>query len=120
MREFSRFLTVGVLNTIVGYGSYSVLLAVKFHYLTAMITSHIIGMIHSYFWNKHWTFKKKAKSSGEKIRFITVYGIVLFSNAALLILLVDYLKLSAYLGGFLAMILVTVISFIGHKFWSFR
>lgn len=85
-----------------------------------MVSSHIIGVIHSYFWNKYWTFKKKEKSHKEKVKFASVYAVTFAVNAGLLVLFIEYLGMTAQIAGLLAMFIVTIISFTGHKFWSFK
>ena len=118
--QISKFGIVGIINTVVGYGAYLVFLYFNFHYLIAMIFSHIIGVTHSYFWNKYWTFKSKTKSHKEKFKFATVYTITFVINGILLSIFVEIFKISTQLSGFIALISVTLLSYAGHKFWSFK
>lgn len=118
--QFFRFVFVGVLNTIVGYGSYLILLYAQAHYLIAMAGAHMIGVIHSYFWNKYWTFKSKSKSYAEKVKFVSVYTVTFVLNGLLLILFVEVWNISEELSGLFALFVVTIVSYIGHKFWSFK
>ena len=118
--EMVRFGLVGVLNTIVGYGSYWVFLRLDFHYLVAMVGSHILGMTNSYFWNKYWTFKSLRKSHAEKIKFVTVYAVTFLLNGILLMLLVEKFSFSEELAGLIALFVVMLVSYLGHKLWSFK
>ena len=52
-----RFLIVEGLNTLVGYGTYALLILKGINYLLANTIGTIIGVIHSYIWNKKFTFK---------------------------------------------------------------
>ena len=54
--EQIRFLFVGGLNTIVGYGTYALLIMMNLNYLLANTISTIVGVIHSYIWNRNFTF----------------------------------------------------------------
>lgn len=119
-RQFVRFVFVGVLNTIVGYGSYLLFLYLGLHYLFAVVFSHSIGVTHSYFWNKYWTFRNKTKSHKQKLKFVTVYCVTFALNAILLTFFVEFVRMSPQIGGFFALLIVTIASFCGHKFWSFR
>lgn len=118
--QFARFVFVGVLNTIVGYGGYLVFLYFGFHYLAAMVGSHVVGVTNSYFWNKYWTFKSRIKSHAEKVRFISVYAVTFVLNAVILTLLIQKIGMGAKLAGLVALLVVTVVSFGGHKLWSFK
>jgi len=66
-QEF-RFLFVGGLNTLVGYGIYALLLFFQVNYLIANTISTIIGIGHSYLWNRFYTFKSKEKASKEILK----------------------------------------------------
>ena len=118
--ETLKFGFVGVLNTIVGYGAYFLLIKLSVFYMASLLCSHIIGAIHSYFWNKYFTFKSDKKSIKEIIRFASVYVVTFLINLGILSLLVERFKVGEELGGFIALVIVTGISFFGHKFWSFK
>lgn len=115
-----RFLFVGVLNTIVGYGSFLLLLLVGTNYLVANTISYAIGVIHSYIWNRKFTFKSKNKSVFEIIKFVLVYIVNYLIGLGALYILVDKLNINPYLAGAFNLIITTLISFFGHKYFSFR
>ena len=69
--EQTRFIIVGVMNTIIG--TVAMLIAYNvFHmgYWLSSIMDYVIGSIFSYFANKYFTFKVEKKSKDEIIRFI--------------------------------------------------
>ncbi|MEK5435099.1 MULTISPECIES: GtrA family protein [Paenibacillus] len=116
-----RFIIVGILNTLVGLGVYAIYLYfVNNNYLQALITSHIIGVAHSYLWNNKWTFQQKNYSTRSVIKFVSVYAITFFVNLFLLTLLVDTIGMNKLIAQAIALFLTTVVSFFGHKYWSFR
>lgn len=116
--QLSKFSFVGILNTIVGYGAFFIFLT-WFNYMVSLIISHIVGVTHSYVWNKYWTFKSDGIQINEFIKFNSVYVIVFVVNAIFLIFLVDTLKFNPKIGQLLALPIITIISFTGHKYWSF-
>lgn len=118
--ETMRFGLVGVLNTIVGYGVYYILIKFKLYYMIALLTSHIVGVIHSYFWNKYYTFKSRRKSKSELLKFISVYAVTFLVNLGILTFLVEVLGMGREIAGLIALVIVTGLSFLGHKFWSFK
>lgn len=119
-KHISKFIFVGVLNTIVGYGAYFILLYLNIHYILALIISSVIGIIHSFIWNKKWTFKSKGDVRKESLRFISVYGIAFLINLVILALFVEKLMFDPKIAQAFALCIVTIISFVGHKYWSFR
>ena len=82
-KEF-RFLLVGILNTLVGYGLYALFLSLHINYLIANTMSTILGIIHSYLWNRFFTFKSKEKASKEIVKFFFVYLISYLIGSATL------------------------------------
>ena len=71
--HISKYIIVGVLNTIVGYSVYSFLILSDIKYVFALLISHVAGVTNSYFWNKYYTFKSVNKSWHELKRFIFIY-----------------------------------------------
>lgn len=115
-----RFLFVGGLNTIVGYGSFALLLLTGMNYLLANTISYIVGVIHSYIWNRKFTFKSKNKSILEIVKFVLVYVVNYLIGLLSLYILVDIFKIDKYIAGALNLIITTLISWFGHKYFSFR
>lgn len=118
--ETLRFGLVGILNTIVGYGTYYIFVKLNINYVLSSLMSQIIGVTHSYFWNKYFTFKSKSKSLLEIYRFISVYVFTFLINIGILSFLIEKIYIGKEEAGFIAMMAVTILSFIGHKFWSFN
>ena len=124
-----KFLMVGGLNTLVGLGSYWLILILLGVDITqtnsavvpviiATVISQILGVINSYLWNKYFTFESKQKSKTEMVRFVLVY-LVAFG--------VDYtLKLVLRTGlnnlwiAVITTLTTMVISFVGQKLFVFR
>ncbi|HMM06120.1 MAG TPA: GtrA family protein [Clostridiales bacterium] len=122
--QFLRYAFVGVLNTIVGYGTYWLCLRFGLHYAIASLAGQILGTANSYVWNKFFTFRSKTatakKSLAEMVRFCSVYAAQYGANVGLIALFVHGIGLSEEWAGLIAMVLCTVISYVGHKFWSFK
>lgn len=119
-RKEIRFLFVGGINTVVGYGSYALFIFLGLNYVAAQTFSTIIGVINSYFWNKYFTFKQPYKSFAEIIKFLSVYLVSYLMNLLILYIFVDILKLNEYAAGLLGLIFTTLISYFGHNYFSFR
>lgn len=119
-KQISRFIAVGILNTIVGVGAYFILLDLNIYYMLSSLIAHIIGVTNSFIWNKKWTFKSRGNLRVEIPKFISVYGTTFVINLLLLIILVEKLMFGPKISGIIALGVVTIISYTGHKYWSFR
>ena len=126
-----RFLFVGGLNTIVGVGVTCIvylcfdipLFATKNIPLVPMLvgtlSGQIIGTIHSYFWNKYFTFNSNDKSQKEFWRFVLVYVVQYFANLGLTALF-NLIVTIPFLVTVISLSLCMVLSYFGHKFFSFK
>lgn len=119
-RQEFRFLLVGGLNTLIGYGSYVILLILGINYLIATTLSTIIGIIHSYIWNKFFTFKSQGNVKKEIPKFIFVYFVSYILGMLSIYFLVSILDINQYISGLINLVLTTLISWFGHKNFSFK
>jgi putative flippase GtrA len=117
--QFIKFLGIGVLNTIVGYGSFFILVT-YLNYQVALLCAHLIGVTNSYFWNKLWVFKTKNLSIVEFLRFNVIYAFVYATNAVALYISVELLKIDPRPAQLILLPVVTLISFFGQKLWTFK
>ncbi len=115
-----RFLFVGGLNTIVGYGSYTILLLLGINYLIANTVSTIVGVIHSYMWNRKFTFESNKKIGKELIKFVLVYVISYLIGMLNISILVSKVGINEYMAGAFNLVITTLISWFGHKYFSFK
>jgi putative flippase GtrA len=115
-----RFLIVGGINTAVGYGTFAAVIFLGGHFIVANVIATAVGMTVSYFLNKYFTFRQYKKSFTEIIRFISVYFVSFMLGNVVLYVMVDIISISPYLAGALNLIFTTLISWFGHKYFSFR
>jgi len=115
-----RFLIVGGINTAVGYGTFAAVIFIGGHYFLANFIATTVGVTVSYFLNKYFTFRQYKKSFTEVLRFISVYLFSFILGNVVLYVLVDIISISPYLAGALNLIFTTLISWFGHKYFSFR
>lgn len=119
-KQISRFVAVGILNAIISVGSYFILLDINIYYLYSSLIAHIIGITNSFIWNKLWTFKSKGNLLKEYLKFNSVYVVTFVVNLILLIFFVEKFMFNPKIAGVLAIIIISIISFYGHRYWSFR
>ncbi len=130
-----RFLLVGVVNTLVGYGVMFGLynLAGLYRwgdlgYWLSSAANYIVGSVVSFFLNKHFTFRSTEKGPGVVLRFILnisvcwllAYGLAKPAVGALL----GGLEWSGRLVGNLTMLagsgLFVILNYFGQRFFAFR
>ena len=83
MRQFIRYLLVGVINTLVTliviYVCKSIL---DINQWVSNAIGYVAGLINSFIWNKNWVFKSPNGAMAEAVKFgigfIVCYGIQLF------------------------------------------
>ena len=115
-----RFLFVGGLNTIVGYGTYALFIFFGVNYLIANTLSTIIGVIHSYIWNRNFTFKSSKSVKKEILKFVLVYGVSYLIGTLNILILVSLFNINEYISGGINLVFTTLISWFGHKYFSFK
>jgi len=118
-KQIIQFCGVGILNTIIGYGAFFILVN-YLYYLLALLIAQIIGVTHSFLWNKYWIFKSKKFQLFEFIKFNLIYAIVFIVNAIALFVSVDIIHTNPRIAQLILLPVITLVSFFGQKFWTFR
>lgn len=126
--EQSRFIIVGIMNTIIGTAamliSYNVF---GLGYWISSAMDYIIGSIFSYFANKYFTFKSEKKSVVEVIRFIINIVVCYFISYGVakpvLKMVLGNMELAVSIFEQISMIFGTcifiVLNYFGQKFFVF-
>jgi putative flippase GtrA len=114
-----KFLGVGLLNTLFGYGIFAALVFIGLPYLIALLLATIVGVIFNYFSIGRIVFKVRG---GWHMfgKFITAYIVVYVMNAALLSILTVNFKLSPYLGQMLCIPPNVAMSWLLMNCWVYK
>lgn len=127
-----KFLMVGGLNTVVGVGSYWLILIMfglditktnadaTVPVIVATLLSQILGLTNSYFWNKFFTFESKKKNKTEFVKFISVYAVAFGMDYFLKFALRKIDGFNEIIIAVVTTIVTMIISFIGQKFFVFE
>lgn len=122
--ERLRFLIVGGINTLVGYGTFALVQYLAGHvlsYFGSLLVAHLLASALAFVLYRRWVFRVAGGSTVlDFLRFQTVYLIPLGANAVALPLLVELANWSPYLAQAAIIMVSTVISYLGHKYFSFR
>ena len=130
--QFGRYLVVGVWNTAFGYATFVFFTAIldRFvpqSYMLASVISSFINISVSFLGYKWFVFKTKGNYLREWMRCVGVYGGNTLFGLAVLPLLVYGIRhqfhlqrQAPYIAGALLTVLTVVVSFFGHKHFSFK
>ena len=132
---FFRFIVVGCINTLVGYGvMFGLYNLAGFHrrgdtgYWISSAANYVVGSVVSFFLNKHFTFRSREKGAGVVIRFvvnITVCYLLAYGLAKPAVgWALGGMGLSEQLRGNLTMLagsgLFVVLNYFGQRFFAFK
>lgn len=117
-----RFLAVGAFNTAFNWGVFVAfqLLLGKSNYLYSLINMYILGSIVGFFLYRKIVFKV----SGNVLKDFGKYQLVsigpFFANLLLLPIFVQVLGLGPVVAQTIFVIIITLWSYFGHRFYSFK
>ena len=118
MRQFARFLVVGVGNTVVSFVAYRLLLAVGMPYAVAAPVSFAAGAVNGYVFNRRWTFAAR-DTARARVLYVCVQVFGALSMSALVVLLVRGAGLGRVGAYLVAIPPVTVCMFLANRLWTF-
>lgn len=113
------------MNTILDFTIYTTLTRGwsfwRSHYLLANVTSFVIVVTWSFFWNKRWTFRERSSRYGiQYMKFVAVtFGGIIITQSVLFTG-VRLLRLHDLVAKVFAGPLVVMWNFLMYRFWAFR
>lgn len=124
MQQAVKFGLVGVLNTLIDYVVYSLLLFIPFireHYVIAQVLGYSAGLANSLYCNKRWTFAQKERMSrAQLIAFLAVNLAALGVSTAVLVAAQEWIGLGPYIGKIVATVFSMAVNFLGNKIVVFK
>jgi putative flippase GtrA len=121
-KQLVRFLCVGASGYLINFVSFWILLhAVGMDYKLAFCGAFATASTNNFFWNRHWTFKAQHEHPGRQaVRFFVISMIVAACAYLILIGLVAATNMWKVPADAIAWIVVTPVSFLVQKLWSFK
>jgi len=116
---FVRFFFVGVMNFIVSYSIYSLLILSSISYLVANPVAYVIGMLNSYLWNRFRTFRAKAHVAFSILSFTLTNLISWLFGYCIVIFCVKILLWQEFFAQIPSMAGATIANFYGLRFFAF-
>jgi putative flippase GtrA len=119
--QFVKFAIVGVSNTLLFFGTYTLLYKVLgVYYLVASAIGFTVGAVNGFLLNRAWTFQGHVGDALTPVRWTIVQGCGLGLNELLLYLCASALGLDKLLAQALAIAIVVVLTFFANRAWTFR
>ena len=123
--ERVRFLIVGAFNTFFGYGlfvAFELLVGKHTSYFISLYGSFIIAATVAFLLHRHFTYRVTGTGNIliDFLRFQGVNFVALGVNTLVLPLLVEVAGINVLVAQALIVIITTLVSYFGHKFFSFR
>ena len=123
--ERVRFLVVGGINTVVGYVLFALLQITAGHvigYIGSLYGSYVLAVTLAFVLHRRFTFRVEGTGNRlvDFLRFASVYVVSLAANTLALPLLVELAHLDPLVAQAISVVVTTVVSYFGHKYFSFR
>jgi len=123
--ERVRFLVVGGTNTVVGYGLFLLFDFVfgdVIGYIGSLYLSYVLAVVIAFVLHRRFTFRIVGSHNliVDFARFASVYIVSLAINTVALPLLVEFAGLTPAVAQAIVVVVTTLISYVGHKWFSFR
>lgn len=121
MKQFARFVLVGIFNTVFGF---AVIFACMYLATLGPLVSNVIGygcgLVTSYVLNRWFTFRSTARGVGEPIRFLLVFGVSYLLNLGALVVLINQLGMHEGLAQLVAGAVYVGASYLMNRFFVFH
>lgn len=121
--ERVRFVIVGGVNTVVAYVLFVVFEWVTGGaYLLSLAVAYLLATLLAFVLHRRYTFGVSGRESVvvDFLRFEGVYVVMFTVNAALLFVFVTLAAWPSWIAQAVIVVITTVLSYVGHKFFSFR
>lgn len=118
--QFIKFSIVGFSNTVISLFVYYVLLWLKCNYLIANAMSWIISVFNGFYWNNKYVFKNENTWLKALIRTYISYGFSFILGNILLIVLIEFFKVSEIIAPLIILVITIPLNFLMNKFWTFK
>lgn len=123
LRQFVRFGIIGVVNTLFDLLIYTALIKssefFEKNYLLAGLIAFLLATMNSFYWNKHWTFEDKSKTTKKLVlQFYIAASSSLLVNELVLGVAVS-IGVGLILSKLIASGLAAGTNFFVQRFWTF-
>jgi len=122
-RQKVRYLIAGWWNTAFGYGVYVGLIYLfhpRVHYMVIAVVGNVLAVTMAFATHKLFVFRRTGNVLREYLKFYGVYGVTTVLGLLALPFSVEVLKINLYVAPLLMLAVSVVVSYFGHKHFSFK
>ena len=118
-KQFMRYVFVGLVSNAFLFGIYSLLTGYGMGPKLAMSLLYFLGVIQTFVFNKHWTFRFNGSATPALKRYAMAYALGYLINFSALILLVDEMGLSPLWVQGMLIVVIALVLFLAQRYWIF-
>ncbi len=118
--KFIKFNAVGLINTAVDFLVFTLLVALKLHYIPAQIISYACGTLNSYIINSRWTFGDRRDSAARVVAFVLVNLAALGVSIGIQAVLNGQFGFGEIVSKLIALPFSIAVNFIGNRLFVFK
>jgi putative flippase GtrA len=121
--ERLRFLVVGGVNTAFAYGVFAALVVTlehRIHYTILLVITHVISVLFAYALHRRIVFRVRGNVLRDLVKYWSVHLSALAVNLVTLPFLVAVVGLGVLVAQAASIGFTAVVSYLGHKHFSFR
>ena len=125
LQQFIKFGIVGLLNTLISYFVYVVLVMLGAHYLLASLAGFFVSVLNAYYWNSKYVFNFNSTEKYGKFKallktFVSYAGTGMLLSNILLALWVEVIHIPEIIAPLINLVITIPLNFILNKFWAYK
>jgi putative flippase GtrA len=121
--QFVKFGIVGLMNNVISYMIYLILVSLGMHYTPANIIGFTVSVFNSYYWNNKYVFASNDSRVWWKTfikTYISYAGTGIILSNIMLFIWIDGLGVSTIIAPLINLVITVPINFLVNKLWAYR
>ncbi len=121
--QFMKFGVVGILNSLICYVTYLILITFRMHYTPANIIGFSISVFNSYYWNNKYVFTTDGKRVWWKTfikTYISYAGTGILLSNILLALWIEVFHIPEFIGPIINLVFTIPVNYLVNKLWAYK
>jgi putative flippase GtrA len=119
--EFSKFVIVGIIRTIMGM----VIVFIPYNvwgvnYILCNVVGYSVALVTGFIMHRKWAFESHNRWTKEIIPYLATFGLGFFVNMILLLIFAEKLGMNKNISLVIASCGFTLTNYFGNKLWTFR
>lgn len=121
IKQLAKYLTTGVVNTVLGASVIFGLMFMGVHYVIANFTGYGVGLLSSFILNRQWTFDVGNDDwRNDTLPFVLLFIVAYTANISLVTLMAEGFSIDEYLSQVIGIVVYNALNFFGMKFFVFK